>query len=82
MTEPTLQECDQTKDEKPRRGSQAGPSGGAVYALGLIGALVWFWRQADGPGERASGVLKALVWPSFFVYYGFKALQPGSQQGH
>jgi len=52
--------------------------GGAVYGLGLIGALVWFWKQADGPGEHVLGVLKAMVWPAFLVYEAFKALQRGS----
>jgi hypothetical protein len=48
--------------------------GGAVYGLGLIGALVWFWQQADGVGEHVVGVLKAIVWPAFLVYEAFKGL--------
>ncbi|HMK12738.1 MAG TPA: hypothetical protein VK461_14195 [Acidimicrobiales bacterium] len=51
------------------------PSGGAVYGLGMIGALVWFWQQADGTGERAVAVLKAIVWPAFLVYEAFKAFK-------
>jgi hypothetical protein len=45
-----------------------------VYGLGLIGALVWYWRQAEGPGAHLTGVLKATVWPAFLVYEVFKAL--------
>ena len=51
------------------------PSGGAVYGIGMIGALVWFWQQADGAGERALAVLKAIVWPAFLVYEAFKAFK-------
>jgi hypothetical protein len=46
-----------------------------MYGLGLIGAAVWFWQQADGIGEHVVGLLKALVWPAFLVYQAFEALQ-------
>jgi hypothetical protein len=42
--------------------------------LGLIGALVFFWQQADTFGEHLIGILKALVWPAFLVYEAFGAL--------
>lgn len=58
---------------KAQRGAPP-PSGGAVYGLGFIGALVWFWGQADGVGGHALGVLKALVWPAFLVHDAFKVL--------
>jgi hypothetical protein len=54
--------------------SGSAPGGGAVFGLGLIGALVWFWQQAEGFGEHVVAVLKALVWPAFLVYDAFKAL--------
>jgi hypothetical protein len=41
---------------------------GAVYCLGLIGALVYYIQQADGFWMGVVGVLKALVWPAFLVY--------------
>lgn len=57
-------------------GRRGGPAGGgdAVYALGLIGAAVRYWQQADGLGEHVVGLLKALVWPAFLVYDALKAL--------
>ncbi len=59
-----------------RRASQAGTGGGgAVYGLGLVGALVFFWRQADSFVEYLLAVLKALVWPALLVYDAFKALR-------
>lgn len=59
------------------RSAPTGGGGDAVYGLGLIGAVVWFWKAADGFGEHVVGVLKALVWPAFLVYDAFRALQGG-----
>ena len=61
------------KQVQPRR-PPSGQVGDAVYGLGLIGALVWYWKQADGGRERALAVLKAMIWPTFLVYEAFKAL--------
>ena len=58
-----------------RRTRQASAGGGnAVYGLGLIGALVFFWQQADTFGEYLLAVLKAVVWPAFLVYEAFQGL--------
>jgi hypothetical protein len=46
---------------------QSGPAG-AVYGLGLIGALVYYISTATGFWVGVLGVLKAIVWPVFFVY--------------
>ena len=55
--------------------SQASAGGGnAVYGLGLIGALVFFWQQADSFGQYLLAILKALVWPAFLVYEVFQGL--------
>lgn len=61
-------------DQRGQRKASPPACGGAVYGLGLIGALVWFWQQASGVGEHVVGVLKAFVWPAFLVYDAFKAL--------
>lgn len=42
--------------------------GGAVYGLGLIGALVFYWQQADGFWLHVWAVVEALLWPAFVVY--------------
>lgn len=47
---------------------QNNASSGAVYGLGLIGALVYYISEASNFGEGLVGVLKALVWPAFVVY--------------
>ncbi|MFP3901783.1 MAG: hypothetical protein ACLFXM_13085 [Acidimicrobiia bacterium] len=62
-------------NDRGQRARPAGPcSGGAVFLLGLIGALVWYWREATGAGEHVVAVLKAFVWPAFLVYEALKAL--------
>lgn len=55
---------------RQRPTNQAG-AGGAVYGLGLIGALVYFWQQADSVGDHLIAVLKALVWPALLVHGAF-----------
>jgi hypothetical protein len=45
-----------------------GGGGDAVYALGIIGALVYYIQQADGFWVGVLGVLKAFIWPVFVVY--------------
>lgn len=48
------------------RGTVGG--GNAVYGLGLIGALIYYIQAADGFWAGVLGILKALVWPAFFIY--------------
>jgi hypothetical protein len=49
------------EQEQSRKRRQMASPGEAVYGLGLIGALTWYWQQAQSPGERAVSVLKALA---------------------
>ncbi len=49
-----------------REGGKAG--GGAVYGLGWIGALIYFWQNAHSFGAVILGFLKAIVWPALLVY--------------
>ncbi len=45
-----------------------GAGGGAVYGLGLIGALVYFISTATSFWDGVWGVLQSIVWPAFLVY--------------
>lgn len=45
--------------------------GNAVYFFGLIGAAVYFIGHATTFSAGVIGLLKALVWPAFLVYYAF-----------
>lgn len=47
---------------------KAGSSAGPFYGLGLIGAAVYYIQIADGLGEVLVALLKAIVWPAYFVY--------------
>jgi len=39
-----------------------------VYGIGLLGALVYFFQQADGFVEILFGLVKAVLWPAFLVH--------------
>ena len=52
----------------------AAASGGAIYGLGIFGAWVWFFQQADGFWEFALAIFQGLFWPAFMVYEAFAAL--------
>ncbi len=54
--------------EKQARRGPAGTGGGAVYGLGLIGALIYYIGTADGFWIGVLGVLKAIIWPVFVVH--------------
>lgn len=54
--------------------SAGAAGGGALYGLGIFGALVHFWQQADGFWEYGLAIIQGLLWPAFLVYYGFEAL--------
>lgn len=48
--------------------------GGAVYGLGMIGALVYFLGSAESGGDYVLAIAKAVVWPALLVYRAFKVL--------
>jgi hypothetical protein len=56
------------------RNAGAAAGGGAIYGLGIFGALVYFWQQADTFWEYLLAVFQGLFWPAFMVYEVFKAL--------
>jgi hypothetical protein len=49
-------------------------SGGAIYGLGIFGAWVYFFGQADGFWEYLLAVIQGLFWPAWMVYDVFSAL--------
>ena len=49
-------------------------SSGAIYGLGIFGAWVYFWQQADTFWEYVLAVLQGVLWPAFMVYDAFSAL--------
>ncbi|MEE9457259.1 MAG: hypothetical protein V3W11_08940 [bacterium] len=47
-------------------------SAGAVYFLGFVGAVVYYFGHATGFWMGVLGFLKALVWPAFLVHGALK----------
>ena len=55
--------------------SNAGAAGGgAIYGLGMFGAWVFFWQQADGLWEYLYAIFQGFFWPAYMVYEAFSAL--------
>lgn len=50
------------------KGGDSSGSGGMLYFVGFIGALVYWMQAAAGFGAVITGFLKALVWPAYIVY--------------
>jgi hypothetical protein len=55
-----------------RGGAAAGA--GAIYGLGIFGAWVWFFQQADTFWEFLFAFFQGIFWPAFMVYEVFQAL--------
>ncbi|MCX6231297.1 MAG: hypothetical protein NTZ33_07115 [Bacteroidetes bacterium] len=51
---------------------QKGTTSGVVYAMGVIGAAIYFISHATGFWMGVLGFLKALIWPVLLVYEAFK----------
>ena len=49
-------------------------SGNVVYAMGLIGAAIFYISKATTFWMGVLGFLKAIVWPVFLVYEALKHL--------
>ena len=61
---------------KGGRSTRNAPQGGvgAVYALGMIGALAYFLGPAESGRDYALALGKATVWPALLVYRAFRFL--------
>jgi hypothetical protein len=55
-----------------KAGAAAGS--GAIYGLGIFGALVYYWQEAERAWEYVYAVLQAFFWPAYMVYSAFSAL--------
>lgn len=54
-------------------GAGAAAGGGALYGLGIFGAWVYFFQQADSVGSYLLAVVQGLFWPAWMVYEAFRA---------
>ena len=70
-TENNFEDC----CKKGHKNHQHGHGGGdGVYCLGVIGAAIFFIGQATTFWMGVLGLLKAFIWPVFFVYEALKFL--------
>jgi hypothetical protein len=60
---------------KARRSRQGGPAagGGAVYGIGMIGALVYFVKAAESGRDYVLAFPMAVIWPALLVYKMLKS---------
>jgi hypothetical protein len=67
---------DRTARWKARRSRQDGAAngGGAVYGLGMIGALAYFFQSARSGRDYLLAVPMAIFWPALVVYKLLKLL--------
>jgi hypothetical protein len=54
--------------------SAGAAGGGAIYGLGVLGAWVFFWQQAETFWGYVLALLQGVFWPAFMVYEVFVAL--------
>lgn len=57
-----------TKTATPQTITKTTAGGGAFLVLAFIGALVYFWSQADSAGDKILAILQAVVWPAYLIY--------------
>lgn len=43
-------------------------SGNAIYGLGVIGAMVYYFQQATTFWEGIMAIFKAMFWPAMILY--------------
>lgn len=61
------------KEEKVVKNKSANnSSSGAVYGIGMLGALYYFLSNSTSFTEGILGILKSLVWPALVVYKFFE----------
>lgn len=56
------------KEMKECKHNNHSMSGGGLYGMGFIGAVVYYIQHAQTFSDGIVGVLKAAVWPAFLVY--------------
>ena len=73
--EPPAHKTDEGGGRRWARAALAPPRVAGHPRAGIFGALFYFWQQADAFWEYVWAVFpKAILWPAFMVYEGFRAL--------
>ncbi len=50
-------------------------SGGTIYGLGFVGAVVYYLQHASSFWPVILGILKAIVWPALLIYKVFTLIK-------
>lgn len=72
--------CDDCEDckgynwKKHHWHNRGGGGNGAVYGLGFIGALIYYFGHASTNMDFVYGALKAIVWPAYLIHKLFTLL--------
>ena len=45
-----------------------GGASGAIYGLGLVGAVVYFIQNSHTFMDGVIGILKAIIWPALLIF--------------
>jgi hypothetical protein len=62
-------------NSKIRNKPQVVKTSAPIYGLGFVGAIIYFFQQAETFGEWVLGFLEALVWPAILVHELFEFLK-------
>jgi hypothetical protein len=73
-TELKSNECNECNECKKNMTYQGGGSD-TVYAMGVIGAWVYFIGRGETTEDKIKGFFKGLFWPAYLVYEVFKLLE-------
>lgn len=57
-----------SKVKKDWKKHKHGSKGGAIYGLGVIGALIYFFQNAHTFADVLVGIIKAVGWPAVIIY--------------
>ena len=63
------------KSEKNCNHKRMGSGGDAVYGLGLIGSLVYYFQHVSTFWDAIMAIAKSLVWPALLIYKLFTLLK-------
>jgi hypothetical protein len=67
-----MKECEKRIENKVKckfkHGMQCNGTGGCIYFLGFLGALVYYLTTAPSLWDAFLGFFKALLWPAFLTY--------------
>lgn len=49
--------------------------GGAIYGMGVIGAIIYFLQHSTTLAAGVIGIIKGLFWPAVVVYKALELLK-------